>query len=184
MEILYGNHISKKDSELLEKVQRRSTKLVKPIKSSSYQSRLRQLGLPSLVYRWQRADMLQVFRILTEVDNVQINQSIQINKTSTKGHKFKFFKPIKSSSYQSRLRQLGLPSLVYRWQRADMLQVFRILTEVDNVQINQSIQINKTSTKGHKFKFFKPPNTKKNTLAFMAINEWNALSNDVKEAGK
>ena len=124
MEILYGNHISKKDSELLEKVQRRSTKLVKPIKSSSYQSRLRQLGLPSLVYRWQRADMLQVFRILTEVDNVQINQSIQINKTSTKGHKFKFFKP-------------------------------RCKT-----------------------------NIKKNTPAFRAINEWNALSNDVKEAGK
>ena len=122
----YGNSVwkpyFKKDSELLEKVQRRSTKLVIPIKSSSYQFRLRQLGLPSLVYRRQRADMLQVFRILTEVDNVQIHQSIQIDKTSTRGHKLKIFKP-------------------------------RCKT-----------------------------NIKKNTLAFRAINEWNALSNDVIEA--
>ena len=41
----------------------------------------------------QRADMLQVFRILTEIGNVQIDQSIQIEKTSTRGHKFKIFKP-------------------------------------------------------------------------------------------
>ena len=80
----YGNSVwkpyFKKDSELLEKVQRRSTKLVRPIKDKSYPSRLRELRLPSLVYRRQRADMLQVFRILTEIDNVQIYQSIQIEK--------------------------------------------------------------------------------------------------------
>ena len=57
----YGNSVwkpfFKKDSELLEKMQR-STKLVRPIKDGSYPSRLRQLRLPSLVYRGQRADML------------------------------------------------------------------------------------------------------------------------------
>ena len=121
----YGNSVwkpyFKKDSELLEKVQRRSTKLVRPIKDKSYPFRLRQLRLPSLVYRRQRADMLQVYRILTEIDNVQIDQSIQIEKTSTRGHKFKIFKP-------------------------------RCKT-----------------------------NVKKNTLAYRAVNEWNALSNDVIE---
>ena len=73
----------KKDSELLEKVQRRSTKHLRPIKDRSFPSRQRQLRLPSLVYRRQRADMLQVFRILAEVDNVQIDQSNQIEKTGT-----------------------------------------------------------------------------------------------------
>ena len=66
-----------------------------------------------------------------------------------------------------------------------MLQVFRILTEIDNVQIDQSIQIEKTSTRGHKLKIFKPrckTNVKKNTLAYRAVNEWNALSNNVIEA--
>ena len=66
-----------------------------------------------------------------------------------------------------------------------MLQVFRILTEIDNVQIDQSIQIEKTSTRGHKFKIFKPrckTNVKKNTLAYRAVNEWNVLSNDIIEA--
>ena len=68
-----------------------------------------------------------------------------------------------------------------------MLQVFRILAEVDNVQIDQSIQIEKTSTRGHKFKIFKPrckTNIKKNILAFRAVNEWNALSNDVNRSRK
>ena len=96
----------------------------------------------------------------------------------------KLVRPIKDKSYPSRLRQLRLPSLVYRRQRADMLQVFRILTEIDNVQIDQSIQIEKTSTRGHKFQIFKPrckTNVKKNKLAYRVVKEWNALSNDVIE---
>ena len=45
---------------------------------------------PSLVYRRQRANMLQVFRMMTEIDNIQkINQSIQIEQASTRGHKLK-----------------------------------------------------------------------------------------------
>ena len=42
-------------------------------------------------------------------------------------------------------------------------------------------RLKKTSTRGHKFKIFKPrckTIIKKNTLAFRAVNEWNALSND------
>ena len=81
----YGNSVLKqyfkKDSELLEKVQRRSTKLVRPIKDRSYPSRLRQLRHPSLVYRRQRAHMRHIFRIQTEIDNFQIDQSIQIEQT-------------------------------------------------------------------------------------------------------
>ena len=53
----------KKDSEALEKVQRRATKLVPRIKDLPYSSRLKVLQLPTLIYRRRRADMLQVYRI-------------------------------------------------------------------------------------------------------------------------
>ena len=50
--------------------------------------------------------------------------------------------------------------------------------------INQ-FKLKKTSTRGYKFEIFKPrskTNIKKKTIAFRAVNEWNALSNDVIEA--
>ena len=53
-----------------------------------------------------------------------------------------------------------------------MLQVFRILTAIDNVQVmDKSIQIEQTGTRDHK-KIFKPrckTNIKKNTLPYKAI---------------
>ena len=66
-----------------------------------------------------------------------------------------------------KLHAYGIRGKIHRWIR------------------DQSIQIEKTSTRGHKFKIFKPrckTNVKKNTLAYRAVNEWNALSNDVIEA--
>ena len=52
-------------------------------------------------------------------------------------------------------------------------------------RLTNQFRLKKTSTRGHKFKIFKPrckTNVKKNTLAYRAVNEWNALSNDVIEA--
>ena len=51
----------KQDSQELEKVQRRATKLVKNLKDMTYPAKLRALNLPSLVYRRKRADMLQMY---------------------------------------------------------------------------------------------------------------------------
>lgn len=48
----------KKDKVIIENVQRRATRLVKSIQHLSYPERLRSLGLPSLEYRRDRADLI------------------------------------------------------------------------------------------------------------------------------
>ena len=52
----------------LENVQRRATKMVPALKHMSCEDRLRTLGLPTLLYRRERADMIQVFKALNEFD--------------------------------------------------------------------------------------------------------------------
>ena len=62
-----------------------------------------------------------------------------------------------------------------------MLQVFRMMTEIDNVQkINQSIQIEQASTRGHKLKSLSLD--VKPILRKIHLHSGNALSNDVLEA--
>ena len=50
----------KKDMIAIENFQRRATKLVTNVKNLSYPERLRKLGLPSLEYRRERADLNNV----------------------------------------------------------------------------------------------------------------------------
>ena len=58
------------DRVALENVQGRATKLVSGISHLSYSERLRALGLPSLEYRRERADVIQVYKILHDIDKV------------------------------------------------------------------------------------------------------------------
>ena len=54
----------KKDKELLEKVQRRFTKMIKGMKGKSCEERLQKLNLWSLEERRNRQDLIEVFKIL------------------------------------------------------------------------------------------------------------------------
>ena len=79
----------KQDSQELEKVQRRATKLVKNLSDMSYPARLRALNLPSLVYRRKRADMLQMYRIVTEIDKLDKDNIVKMDLGErTRGHTF------------------------------------------------------------------------------------------------
>ncbi len=62
--------IYKKDQIAIDNVQRRATRLVRNLKGLTYEERLKQLGLPSLEYRRKRADMVQTFKILHDIDKV------------------------------------------------------------------------------------------------------------------
>ena len=86
----------KYNTDAVERVQRRATKIVSSLKELSYTNRLKKLGLETLDYRRKRADLLETFRILNgthEVDQ-SCHCSICPNKqmfspslsTSTRGH--------------------------------------------------------------------------------------------------
>ena len=51
------------DQHLVERVQRRATRLVEHIRHKPYEERLRHLDLPSLYYRRRRADMIHVYQL-------------------------------------------------------------------------------------------------------------------------
>ena len=57
--------------EKLEKVQKRAVNMVAGMKSKNYADKLKEVGLTSLEERRSRGDMLQTFRIINEVDNVE-----------------------------------------------------------------------------------------------------------------
>ena len=60
-----------KDIELLEKVQRRATKLIRDCKALSYKERLEKVNLTTLEIRRERADMIEVWKIVNDIDKVQ-----------------------------------------------------------------------------------------------------------------
>ena len=54
---------------------------------------MRALNLPSLVYRRKRADMLQMYRIVTEIDKLDKDHIAKMDLGErTRGHKFKLCK--------------------------------------------------------------------------------------------
>ena len=64
----YANSVwcpyKKSDISSLEKVQRRATKIIKDISHLPYSDRLKKLKLPTLKYRRNRGDMIEVYKIV------------------------------------------------------------------------------------------------------------------------
>jgi hypothetical protein len=64
------NPWTQQDKDILEKVHRRAVAVVSGLRGVTYEERLEELEMTTLEERRHRADMLQVFMILTEKDNV------------------------------------------------------------------------------------------------------------------
>ena len=103
---LVWSPVFKKDMIALENVQRRATKLVKGITHLSYSDRLRKLGLSSLEYRREREDVIQVYKILYDIDKVDKSKLFTRSEyTAKRGHSLKLLKKIKIENPCKQFRQ-------------------------------------------------------------------------------
>ena len=85
--------VYKKDIIQIENVQRRATRLVSNLKYLTYPERLKTLGLPTLEYRRDRANMIQVYKILNNIDKVDKDSLFKMSTyQATRGHSQKIYK--------------------------------------------------------------------------------------------
>ena len=105
----YGNLVwgpfNRADQKLVERIQRRATRMVASLRHLPYEERLRALQLPSLYYRRKRGDMIFTYQILHGgVDGIPTDFLKLASDTSTRGHPLKLLK----WAAQSRVRRSAL----------------------------------------------------------------------------
>ena len=92
----YGNIIwnprLKKDIEAIERVQIRATKLVHNVRNLSYTDRLEALKIPSTTYGRYRGDMIQVYKLLHNLEDIPFTRLFELNENPTRGHALKLKK--------------------------------------------------------------------------------------------
>ena len=81
-----------KDIKLIEGVQRRATKLVCDVAHLSYDDRLKHLGLTRLDRRRFRNDLIETYKIMSGVYNVESERFFEFDKSARRGHSIKLFK--------------------------------------------------------------------------------------------
>ena len=70
----------KKDINMLERVQRRATKMIQKFRNINNEMRLRDCGLTTLETRRLRGDQLEVFKILNGNENIDRNIFSRLRK--------------------------------------------------------------------------------------------------------
>lgn len=84
-----------KDIDILERVQRRATKMVQECKGLDYNRRLKKVGLTTLETRRLRADMIEVYKIVNELDNIKestfFRRASSCSAYTTRGNSLKLF---------------------------------------------------------------------------------------------
>lgn len=81
--------VLKQDTELIEKVQRRSTKYIYKYRNLNYGTRLQKLHLSTLEKRRDRGDLIWTYKIFNDPRYCQLKDLFQININRLRGHKFK-----------------------------------------------------------------------------------------------
>ena len=77
----------KKDIDMLERVQRRATKMIQKLRNISYEMRLKECGLTTLETRRLRGDQIEVFKILNGYENIDRNIFFTVKEERrTRGH--------------------------------------------------------------------------------------------------
>ncbi len=78
--------------ESIEKVQRRATKMIPELKNLTYPERLKKLNLPTLAYRRVRGDMIEVYKIISNIYDQRASRNILTMReqkyVNLRGHQF------------------------------------------------------------------------------------------------
>ena len=88
----------------------------------------------------------------------------------------------KDLPYEERLRMLNLPTLLYRTQRFDLIQIFKIINGFDNIDTDKFFTFNDNNTRGHLFQLEKHHGRKSlrlNSFPTKCINKWNNLPEEI-----
>ena len=82
-----------KDMEVLERVQRRATRMIEGYWDIPYEERLKLTGLQSLKNRRIRGDLIETFKIIKGIDKVDHRKFFRVaTDNRLRGHKYKFEK--------------------------------------------------------------------------------------------
>src|SRR6218665_2443544 len=89
----------KQDMETLEKVQRRTTKMIQDYKDLSYEERLIRCGLTTLEKRRSRGDLIEAYKIITGKESIQWERFFELapSMQGNSGHRYKLFKKRKET---------------------------------------------------------------------------------------
>ena len=103
----------KGDIEAIEKVQKRATKLVISVKHLQYEERLHRLKLPTLKYRRLRGDMIEVFKLLNNLYDKDVDFKLRLKPAySTRGNSYK----LENYSFHYDVRKFSFcPRVVNVW---------------------------------------------------------------------
>ena len=83
----------KKDIYMLERIQRRATKMIPELRDLSDEERLKECGLTTLETRRLRGGQIEVFKILNGYENIDRNMFFSLKMDSrTRGHEVKLVK--------------------------------------------------------------------------------------------
>lgn len=80
----------RKHVNLIENVQRRATRLVSQLRDLDYESRLRELNLPTLAYRRKRGTMIEMFKLTNQLYNSNASDRLfELNPRISRGNQTK-----------------------------------------------------------------------------------------------
>ena len=162
--IEYGNAIWDPnylgDIKILEKIQRRATKMIIAIKDLHYEERLKGLKLPSLVYRRRRGNMIIMYKImnnLVRIDRMQLFPPPKI--LTTRGHNKKVLKKhavafVRAKSFSQRVLNNWnlLPSTI---GEAPSLNIFKNRLDEYWKDIWYSMEVSCTYQQNHESTFYR-----------------------------
>ena len=85
----------------------------------------------------------------------------------------------KALTYPERFKKLGLPSLEYRRERSDLIQIYKILNGIDKVEKDKLFTMaTYQATRDNPMKIYKERprlNVRANSFSNRIVNAWNTL---------